>query len=69
MKNELHIIDLLGGPKRVAEMLGIIGDRGAVQRVCNWKRRGIPPGVLLAHPDFHRKVKKAERELKEATHA
>lgn len=42
-------IDALGGPTKVAAMLGIVDQPGAVQRVSNWKRRGIPTGVLLEH--------------------
>lgn len=43
-------IDRLGGPTEVAKLIGIYDERGAVQRVSNWKRRGIPSGVLLEHP-------------------
>lgn len=46
-----QVIDRLGGPTKVAEILGIIHKPGAVQRVSNWKRRGIPPAVLLRHAD------------------
>jgi len=51
-----RVIDELGGPTRVAELLGIISVPGAVQRVSNWKRRGIPPAILLHHPDVFRKL-------------
>lgn len=58
MESDLHpdatIIDRLGGPTTVTELMGLRGVRGAVQRVSNWKRRGIPPGVRLKFPDlFH----------------
>ncbi len=52
--DEPHIIDRLGGPTRVAELLGIAHEAGAVQRVSNWKRRGIPARVLLDFPDVFR---------------
>lgn len=41
MNTEMHVIDLLGGLKKVEEMLGVLGAPGAIQRVANWKRRGI----------------------------
>lgn len=58
MESDLHpdatIIDSLGGPTIVAELMGISAMRGAVQRVSNWKRRGIPPSVRLEFPElFH----------------
>lgn len=58
MESDLHpdatIIDRLGGPTTVAELMGLGGVRGAVQRVSNWKRRGIPPSVRLGFPGlFH----------------
>lgn len=42
-------IDQLGGPTKVAERLGIATRPGAVQRVSNWKTRGIPAAVKLKH--------------------
>lgn len=68
MNTEIDVIEMLGGPKRVAEMLGIVDEPGAIQRVGNWKRRGIPARVLIAHPDFYRRVKKVERAAKEVAH-
>jgi len=65
MDNAPHVIDLLGGPKKVAEMLGIVDEPGAIQRVGNWKRRGIPAQVLVDHPSFFRTVKKAERDFRQ----
>lgn len=56
METDLHpdatIIDGLGGPTTVAELMGIRDVRGAVQRVSNWKRRGIPPSVRLDFPSL-----------------
>lgn len=69
MNTEIDVIQMLGGPKRVAELLGIASEPGAIQRVGNWKRRGIPASVLIANPDFHRRVKRVERQAREATHA
>lgn len=51
MEEAKNIIDRLGGPTKVAELLGILAEPGSVQRVSNWKKRGIPPRVLLDHAD------------------
>jgi len=53
MNTSAQVIDTLGGPKKVAELLGITVP-GAIQRVSNWKRRGIPPAVLLRHHNVFR---------------
>lgn len=54
METDTHphaeIIDRHGGPTKVAELMGIQDEPGAVQRVSNWKRRGIPAEVRLAYP-------------------
>jgi len=51
---ELHpdalLIEKLGGPSAVARALGFEMPRG-VQRVQNWKYRGIPEVLLLKRPD------------------
>jgi hypothetical protein len=44
-------IERLGGPARVAEMLGYEKE-GGTQRVHNWLTRGIPPKVKLERPDL-----------------
>jgi hypothetical protein len=44
-----EVIDRLGGSAKVAELLGY-EKHGGVQRVQNWKERGIPASVLLDHP-------------------
>lgn len=45
------LIDHLGGPAKLAELLGY-DKAGGVQRVDNWRRRGIPPKVKLERPDL-----------------
>jgi hypothetical protein len=45
------IIDDLGGPAKLAEMLGY-DKSGGVQRIQNWKTRGIPSSVKVARPDL-----------------
>ncbi len=44
------LIDRLGGPAALARTLGLEG-KGAVQRVQNWKYRGIPEVLWLRRPD------------------
>jgi hypothetical protein len=46
------LIDRLGGPSKVAEALGYDKAKGGVQRVQNWKKRGIPADVKLQHPEL-----------------
>ena len=41
------LVQKLGGPTKVAEVLGC-----SVQRVQNWKSRGIPATVKLTRPDL-----------------
>ncbi|MBY0474198.1 MAG: helix-turn-helix domain-containing protein [Nitrosomonas sp.] len=50
MKNNNHhskLIDDLGGPTVLAEKLGYDKKNGGVQRVSNWRYRGIPAAVIL----------------------
>jgi hypothetical protein len=46
------IIDDLGGPSKLAELLGYDKTSGGVQRIQNWKKRGIPSSVKIEHPDL-----------------
>lgn len=48
--NDKDLIEVLGGPTRVAELLGYDKSSGGVQRVQNWITRGIPAKVKLDHP-------------------
>lgn len=45
------LIDSLGGPAKVAELLGYDKD-GGIQRVHNWTSRGIPAHVKVQRPDL-----------------
>ena len=47
MSNDKETIEHLGGSAKVARKLGY-----TVQRVQNWKERGIPAKVKLARPDL-----------------
>lgn len=48
---DIALIEELGGPAKVAELLGFDKD-GGTQRVYNWLTRGIPSQVKLDHPDI-----------------
>jgi hypothetical protein len=48
IKEDRALIDRLGGPSKLAALLGY-GPNG-VQRISNWKVRGIPARVKLEHP-------------------
>lgn len=51
MCNDKELIERLGGPTRVAELLKF-PKAGGAQRVQNWMTRGIPSRVKLDHPDI-----------------
>ncbi len=60
MKDKI-LIKELGGPAKVAEMLGY-EKAGGVQRVQNWIARGIPAKVKIEHPDlFLRSSKRRQK--------
>lgn len=61
MKNTQKLIDRLGGSSKVAEMLGWKNKPGQVQRIQNWKKRGIPARVLLEHGDLFVTESKAKK--------
>lgn len=48
---DAKLIEALGGPAKVAELLGYT-EPGRVQRVFNWLKRGIPARVKLERPDL-----------------
>lgn len=51
MSDDKALIDRLGGPAKVADLLGF-GKAGGTQRVHNWSVRGIPARIKLARPDL-----------------
>lgn len=51
MSTDAETIEALGGPAKVAELLGYDKD-GGTQRVFNWMSRGIPSKVKLQRPDL-----------------
>lgn len=52
-----RIIAAAGGDAKFARLLGIDAYPGYQQRVNNWKRRGIPPGVVLDHYEAIQKLR------------
>ncbi|RQR45569.1 hypothetical protein DIE12_05150 [Burkholderia sp. Bp9015] len=52
IQSDRRTIERLGGPARVAELLGYEKQLGGTQRVCNWLVRGIPAAVKVEHPDL-----------------
>lgn len=50
-KTDRDLIEGLGGPTRVAEILGL-PKQGGAQRVQNWLHRGIPAAVKVQRPDL-----------------
>lgn len=44
-------IDQLGGSTKVAKLLGMTTP-GSVQRVANWRVRGIPAAVKIEHKQY-----------------
>ena len=63
MKTDSELIHDLGGPARVAELLGFDKAIGT-QRVHNWITRGIPAQVKLDYPHIF-----LSNQLKDASHA
>lgn len=47
-----ELIEHLGGPTKVCELLRYDKSKGGVQRVQNWITRGIPPRVKVEHPSI-----------------
>jgi hypothetical protein len=51
--SDWDLIQGLGGPSKVASLLGI-----TIQRVQNWKLRGIPSVMKLNHPHLFLRVER-----------
>lgn len=49
--SDRDLIEALGGAAKVAALLGL-EKHGGVQRVHNWKTRGIPASVKISRPDL-----------------
>lgn len=50
MHQDAELISHMGGATKLAARLGYDLKKGGVQRVQNWKERGIPPGVERDNP-------------------
>lgn len=48
-KETANLIEAAGGHTAFARLLGIDTQPGHIQRVSNWKRRGIPARIALEH--------------------
>lgn len=58
-KQTKDLIDAAGGDAAFAKLLGIENEEGVIQRVNNWKRRGMPSAVELDHYETIRKLKRS----------
>ena len=61
--SDRELIEALGGPTRLAQLLGWPKNGGA-QRVQNWLSRGIPPAVKVQRPDLFLSDRKAAVRVK-----
>lgn len=66
---DAELIDHHGGPARLAEKLGWHESR-AVQRIHNWRSRGIPAAVKLKYPAIFlaKPARKSKTTITEAAH-
>lgn len=55
-----RLIEAAGGDASFAKLLGIDNKPGFQQRVNNWKRRGIPPSVVLENLPVFQKLRRSE---------
>lgn len=56
------IITAAGGDSAFARLLGLDQKPGYQQRVNNWKRRGIPPAIVLEHLEQIARLKKSAHQ-------
>ena len=54
IEKDKAMIQELGGPAKVADLLNYDKKKGGVQRVYNWTSRGIPSKVKLENLDLFR---------------
>lgn len=62
MANDKDVIEAHGGSAKLARLLDC-----SVQRVENWKKRGIPPRVILDHPELFPQPKAPKRPRSQVT--
>lgn len=51
VEKDAELIESLGGPAKVADLLGY-RDESGTQRVWNWTKRGIPSQVKIDNPEI-----------------
>ena len=59
--SDSQLIDDLGGPAAVCALLGYDKAKGGLQRVHNWRVRGIPPKVKLERPDVFLRLRSEDK--------
>lgn len=52
-----RLIEAAGGPIAFAKLLGIEDAPWRNQRISNWRRRGIPPAVVLEHHELFQRLR------------
>lgn len=63
-KRSEQIIEAAGGDAAFARLLGLdTAKKGTTQRVNNWKRRGIPAGVVLENLEVIRQLEQQAGEM------
>ena len=62
-----EFIDALGGPRRLCELLRYDPENGGLQRIYNWRTRGIPSKVWLEHAAFWELARASLRAANPAT--
>lgn len=55
------LIDRVGGPTAFGKLLGIDNGNGWIQRVSNWRTRGIPSAVILEHYETFQRLRADKR--------
>lgn len=55
------LIEKAGGTSAFGRLLGMDGQPRWQQRVDNWRRRGIPPGVILDNYETIRRLRESKR--------
>lgn len=58
-KQVQRLMDHVGGPEVLSRLLGIdYRAKGQPQRVSNWRRRGLPIGLTLAHYEVLKRLRR-----------
>jgi hypothetical protein len=55
------LIDRVGGPTAFGKLLGIDSGDGWIQRVSNWRTRGIPSAVVVEHYETIQRLRAEKR--------